>query len=40
MFSQCKHDNIFVDVIDGVVNCTSVMRKCLFVDNRAYPWWM
>ena len=28
MFRQCKHDNIFVDVIDSVVNCTSVMRKC------------
>ena len=31
MFSQCENDNISDDVIDGVINCTSVMRKCLFV---------
>ena len=28
-----ENDNISDDVIDGVINCTSVMRKCLFVNK-------
>ena len=33
---QCENDNISDDVIDGVINCTSVMRKCLFVNKSVY----
>ena len=31
------NDSISDDVIDGVINCTSVMRKCLFVNKSGVP---